>query len=140
MRTVFDGLRALGHDVGSALPYGPATARIRRFLVALAALGPAQRGEAVARFAQRESGAGYRNADQALAAVVERSGRGDARDALAGPLLQLVRTDDELDAVAAPALSALLALLVEDLLPSAQFAALYGSMDGVIPRGSLDPG
>ena len=64
------------------LPYGPATAPIRRFFVALAALEIEPHDAVVRRFAaQSESGA-FLAADATLGEIIERSGRTDARDAL----------------------------------------------------------
>ena len=83
-----------------------------------------------------------------LGETIERSGRTDARDALAGPLLQLVRhprdtgadVDDGLEAldpIAEPALAALLAILVDDLLPAEPRALLYAPFQFVIPYEKL---
>jgi hypothetical protein len=90
----------------------------------------------------------YLKAEAALATAIERSGREAQRDALSGPLLQLVRrpdapeTTDEnaldgLDPVAEPALAALLALLVRDLLAPDEYQALYAVFDDVIPVAEL---
>ena len=132
-------------------PYGPATVSIRRFLVRLASLDPMARDAIVTRFAELADSRAYTVADAALAETIERSGRTDAQDALAGPLLQLVRPrepshlaagdhgpDVALDALAEPALAALLALLVRDLLPSVHFRTLYSPFDESIPAGVLD--
>jgi hypothetical protein len=150
-------------------PYGPSTARIRRFLVRLAALGDVERDAVVQRFGTIVMQRDFAVADAALADLVARSGRGDARDSLAGPLLQIARrratrsirgndapreetvgdaelhaltdaaidTDDDLDPVAEPALAALLALLVDDLLPPPQMRLLYGAFDESIPLSAL---
>jgi len=104
----------------------------------------------------------YHVADAAVGMLIERSGRGDARDALGGPLMAMMRlpspadvdevtattlddaaiaADDEweaLDPMAEPALGALLALLVHDLLSVAQFDVLYEPFALVIPAASLD--
>ena len=143
---------AEGRPAGS--PYGPATAAIRRFLVRLAALDANARDSVVERFAAVASSRAFATADAALAETIERSGRGDAQEALAGPLLQLVRRRDDsapasivgadgedepaLDALAEPALGALLALLVRDLLPPAHFRTLYGAFDVAIPADTPD--
>ncbi len=137
----------------SAQPYGPATPSIRRFLVQLAALGPVARAGVVRVFELAESTPAYRLADAAVGETIERSARTDARDALGGPLLALMRrtgggnashttgADDETDAdalhdldpLAEPALAALLALLVRDLISAEQFAALYAPFAEAIP-------
>lgn len=106
------------------------TARIRQFLVRLAGLGALARKDVVARHLAHVNSADYIAAETALAEVIERSGRTAERDALAGPLMQLlvvsptapddaqaIPSDDlQLDPVAEPALAALLALLVSDLM------------------------
>jgi hypothetical protein len=138
------------------LPYGPHTAAIRRFLVRLAGLGSADRALVVERYAVQVHSTAYQAAEAALAVAIERSGRDAARDALSGPLMQLVRrpvtaaeqdvpTPDEddplsgLDPVAEPALAALLALLVADLLETPQLEALYDAFHDTIPRADVLP-
>jgi hypothetical protein len=154
------GSEPTGGDRPAVAPYGPATASIRRFLVRLAALDDAARETVVARFTAVANSRAFAAADMALAETIERSGRADAQDALAGPLLQLVRRREHtdafpadvsaesaesaegadaegagpaLDALAEPALAALLALLVRDLLPPAQFHLLYSAFADAIP-------
>lgn len=137
----------------SDLPYGPNTAAIRRFLVRLAGLGAADRATVVAVHAAQQHTRAWQSAELALATSIERSGRDPHRDALSGPLLQLVRpapqpagiseaaSDDEifatLDPVAEAALAALLALLVRDLLTAEQCAALYAPFATTIPWSDL---
>jgi hypothetical protein len=137
-----------------ALPYGPETPAIRRFLVRLAGLGGADRRAIVSAWERHSASPAYTVAEAALALVIERSGRESARDALSGPLLQLVRSPahrdgasdatsavasndasdtEALDPVAEPALAALLALLVRDLLDPAAFEALYAACADHIP-------
>ncbi len=136
-------------------PYGPQTAAVRRFLVRLAGLAPTERAAIAARFATVSTTRAFERADAALAEAVERSGRGDARDALSGPLLQLLRrpgsatavpvagrentTDalDDYDPVAEAVLSAALALLVQDLLVPAHFTGLYAACAESIPLEHL---
>jgi len=72
-----------------ALPYGPETAAIRRFLVRLAGLGAADRRAIVQGWRRLTALPAYDRAETTLAQVIERSGREPARDALSGPLLQL---------------------------------------------------
>lgn len=131
-------------------PYGPQTLAIRRFLQHLAAL-PATEWEAIAAgFAAHAAQPAFVRADRALGLVVERAGRETERDAALGPLVQLVRlprpadapppTEDEevpLHPVAEPALAAVLALLVRDLLPEASFAALYAPVAAHVPAERL---
>lgn len=76
------------------------------------------------------------------------SQREELRDALGGPLLQLTRSgrpatpgeqdlDTLVDPVAEPALAALLALLVGDVLPSTALAALYAPLESEIPLDTV---
>lgn len=128
-------------------PYGPNTADIRRFLVRFAGLGVADRAAVVARYAQLSGTPAWQTAESQLATAIERSGREPQRDALSGPLLQLVRpaevmatlsADDalaQLDPVAEPALAALLALLASDLLAAEAVAVLVSPFDGVVGVG-----
>lgn len=128
----------------SERPYGPGTASIRRFLVRLAGLGTLDRAQVVARYETQSRTRTWQAAEAVLATTVERSGREPQRDALSGPLLQLVRPsgavasvdEDEalaqLDPVAEPALAALLALLVKDLLPEDMLTTLLEPFAGVI--------
>ena len=132
------------------LPYGPATAPIRRFFVALAALEIEPHDAVVRRFASQSESGAFLAADATLGEIIERSGRTDARDALFGPLLQLVRDRDvaeeavaeadtpvPLDPIAEPALAALMALLVHDLLSAATLATLYAAFAEAIPLDSV---
>ena len=136
-------------EPGSPGPYGPATPKVRRFLVQLAGLGVTLRAEVVARHAGLAPTSAYAAAEALLGETIERSGRTDARDALAGPLVQLVRHPREtgdvgegfegeaLDPIAEPALAALLAILVDDLLPAEPRALLYAPFQFVIPYEKL---
>jgi hypothetical protein len=143
-------LPAVTDESGSRGPYGPATPTIRRFLVQLAGLGASGRSAALARFDAHVDAPAWLKAERILGDTIERAGRAEARDTLAGPLLQLVRraptdqaaTDsavDEadplagLDPIAEPALAALMALLVRDLLPADVFATLYHPFADEIP-------
>lgn len=157
--------------------YGPNTAAIRRFLVRLAGLGIEARSRVTDAYAAEASTRAWVLAETALATAIERSGREPQRDALSGPLLQLVQRDrgaaapnaaptaapsvarspaeasigeagatdedrvlDTLDPVAEPALAALLALLVCDLLDSAQLARLMAPFEGVIALAEVTTG
>ena len=130
-----------------ALPYGPATAAIRRFFVALAALDLEAHDDVVARFSALSKSAAFSAADATLGEIIDRSGRTDARNALFGPLLQLVRVRDAgegesdapvpLDSIAEPALAALMGLLVHDLLSMEMLATLYAAFADAIPLDSV---
>jgi hypothetical protein len=127
-------------------PYGPATPAIRRFLVHLAALDASAKAKVVSAFDAVSTTRPFALADAALGETIERSGRSQERDALAGPLIALCRRAEamlpadgteqppDLDPIAEPALAALLALLVADLLPARHFDALYAPFADVIPH------
>ena len=131
-----------------AQPYGPETAAVRRFLVRLAGLGATDRATVVARYETIAATRAYEAADARLGEVITRSGRDEARDALSGPLLQLVKrptpdvspaadaeADIALDPIAEPALAALLALMVRDLLDDATVQLLTDAFADTIPAG-----
>lgn len=131
-----------------AQPYGPETAAVRRFLVRLAGLGATDRATVVARYETIAVTRAYEAADARLGEVITRSGRDEARDALSGPLLQLVKrptpdvspaadaeADIALDPIAEPALAALLALMVRDLLDDATVQLLTDAFADTIPAG-----
>jgi hypothetical protein len=116
--------------------------------VQFAGLGADARAEVLTRHHAAVDSREYVAAESLVGETIARAGRTDARDALAGPLLQLVRTthpanpDDDvlstLDPIAEPALAALLALLVADLVPPATLAVLYQPFDSVIPLADAD--
>jgi hypothetical protein len=129
-------------------PYGPQTAAVRGFLVRLAGLGTTDRAAVVARYETIAATPAYEAADTRLGDVITRSGREDARDALSGPLLQLVKrpvtqpmsdaataSEIELKPIAEPALAALLALMVRDLLDDATVRLLTDAFTDTIPLG-----
>jgi hypothetical protein len=125
-------------------PYGPETAAVRRFLVRLAGLGAPDRAAVVARYETVAATRAYEAADARLGEVITRSGREEARDALSGPLLQLVKrpmpeaspeSEIVLEPIAEPALAALLALMVRDLLDDATVRLLTDAFADTIPPG-----
>ena len=101
----------------------------------------------VALYTRQSATPAWHAAETALATAIERSGREPQRDALSGPLLQLVRRPDRPDAppasadealatlepIAEPALAALMALLVQDLLGEAYVRTLYAPFAEIIP-------
>jgi hypothetical protein len=133
----------------STMPYGPHTAAVRGFLVRLAGLGTADRDTVVARHRAIARSRAYEVADTLLGEIIARSGREVARDALSGPLLQLVKrrpspdgspatADDaaseiELEPIAEPALAALLALMVRDLLDAESLRLLTEAFSDTLP-------
>lgn len=135
----------------SAAPYGPNTPAVRRFLQRFAALRPADWDRAARAYAAADGTAALTAADRALAQAVERAGRASERDAVVGPLVQLVRdvplapTVPGGDAalpllppVAEAALAALLALVMRDVLPARAFDTLYAPFADLVPVASLD--
>ena len=134
-------------------PYGPCTALIRKFLVQFAGLGADAKRIVVSAHEARVERVEYQAAETRLGHTIERVGRTEMRDALAGPLMQLVRhvrTDAgvdlregsvkpeadalaELEPIAEAALAALLALMVSDVLPTGDRDVLYSPFATVIP-------
>lgn len=136
---------------GGALPYGPNTPAVRRFLQRFAALGPRDWDQAARAYLAADGTAPLAAADRALAQAVERTGRAAERDAVLGPLVQLVRDAPPapgalggdaaltlIPPVAEAALAALLALVVRDVLPARAFDALYAPFAALIPAAALD--
>lgn len=82
-------------NLRSAVPYGPGTGLIRRFLVRLAALDGSERERITSAYALASEKPRWIQVERRLAALVERSGRQTEQDALAGPMLQLVRLPDQ---------------------------------------------
>ncbi len=156
--TVLHGLAALGHAihwppdaVGPAAPYGPNTPAVRHFLRQLAGLGTSARADVVSRHASTCTTREWHMAETVLGTTIERAGRSDAQQAIAGPLLQLMRRSDapadtraddaaldQLDPIAEPALAALLVLIVADLLPAEVAERLYAPFASVIPWPRAD--
>lgn len=120
-------------------PYGPNTRVIRRFLQRFAALDSASWDRAADLFAEREGTRPFAVADQALGLTIERAGRTVERDAVLGPVLQLVRLPDGTGdhPVAAAVLGAVLALLVQDIIDDGAFGVLYEPFAAPIPIESL---
>jgi hypothetical protein len=122
-------------------PYGPSTPTVRRFLQRFAALDAAAWDTAAADFHAAERTPAFASADQALALAIERSGRVAERDAVLGPLLQLVRPAGGEPAtehpVAAAALGAVLALVVHDVMDAGAFRVLYAPFATLIPLDSV---
>jgi hypothetical protein len=134
-----------------AFPYGPNTPAVRQFLRQLAGLGTGARTDVVTRHTDRCTSRAWQTDETVLGATIERAGRADAQQAIAGPLLQLVRRSDapaatgddvealdHLDPIAEPALAALLVLVVVDLLPPDVAERLYAPFAVVIPWSHAD--
>lgn len=131
------GYTRLAHE---QQPYGPQTAQIRTFLRELAALDVAQHDEVVTRWTAHMATPAFVRADRQLGDVLVRAGREAERDAAAGPLLQMMRSAEAdtsretLDPITEPALAALMALLVRDLLPADSFAAVTSPLREIVHR------
>ena len=132
----------------SRLPYGPNSMLVRRFLQRLAALGVASEQQVVTTYETVTKRTEFWDADSAVAILVAKAGRQTDRDAMAGPLLQLAaskvgsdasaaREAEPLRPIAEPALAALLALMMADLLEPDHFKVLYESFEQTIPFESL---
>ena len=123
----------------AAAPYGPHTARIRRFLQHAAALPAEQWAAAVARYASLSGTTPWVEADYHLGAAIEATGRAAARDALVPPVVRLAaaRGGDE-DAGAEALLGAALALVVSDHLDADLFGTLYAPFEDAIPLARLE--
>lgn len=134
----------------ASAPYGPQTAQVRRFLQRFAALSTAEWDAAARHYAELAGSAAGVAADRDLQRAVERAARTAERDAVLGPLAQLVRVEPgaapsengdapaELHPVAEAALAALLALVTRDVLPARAFATLYAPFAEQIPVPVLD--
>ena len=121
-------------------PYGPNTSRVRRFLVQLAALGEADRNAVCGEYDRLSRTSTWAAAEAELGRIMEASGRSELQTALSGPFLQLVGSGDTEDApgqIAEPALGAVLAIVLSDLLPAEQFTTLYEPFARTIPVSAL---
>jgi len=133
------GLLRLGYTrlALDAQPYGPHTADIRAFLRALAGLSVDAHAQVLDVWARESATTAFARADRVLADTMVRVNREAERDAAAGPLLQMMRSGDDesttLDPIAEPALAALMALVLRDVLPTATFDTLVVSMASTIP-------
>ena len=141
------GLELLGYSrlAIHAQPFGPQSAEIKRFLRDLAALSPEQHDEVCAAWSVLRQTPAFARADRALGEAMVRANREAERDAAAGPLVQMLRleagshdpskaSDDtaNLDPIAEPALAALMALVVRDVLPNDVFAELVRPLSKLV--------
>jgi hypothetical protein len=118
-------------------PYGPQTARVRRFLQQAAALPPAEWEEVVRRYRAACAGTQFVEADYHLGAAVEATGRVAARDALVAPVLRLAEARGGDEAGAEALLGAALALVVSDRLDADLFEVLYAPFAAHVPLARL---
>jgi hypothetical protein len=139
----------------SQMPYGPNTPAVRRFLVDFAGLSQSDLANVVSRYTQLFESAAWQQAERELGRVIVASGRESAQQALAGPLMQLVRRaspatdgdsstdaesdqEPEFDDVAEAALAALLTLLAQDLLSLEQRRTLLAPFADVLPAWRVE--
>lgn len=132
------------------LPYGPNTAVVRRFLQRLAGKPTADCTVAARTYLALQGTPELVTADRLLGAAIERSGRTDARDAVVGPIVQLMSGHQERltgpqgpnapreDDLGEAALAAALALIARDVIPGEAFEVLYRPFNELIPAGDLD--
>ena len=132
----------------ATLPYGPNTAAVRRFLQRLAGKPTSDCTAAARTYLALQSEPDFKTADRILGSAIERSGRTDARDAVVGPIVQLIGGHGErlaaggesvgTDDLAEAALAAALALVARDVIPGSAFDILYKAFDELIPTTELD--
>ena len=133
-------------------PYGPNTPAVRRFLQRLAGK-PASDCIAAARvYLALQGTPELATADRSLGHALETSGRTDARDAVVGPLVQLMSGHADklvsgsdadgvtVDDMAESALAAALALIVGDVVPAQVLEILYRPFAGIIPIQEVEKG
>jgi hypothetical protein len=111
--------------------------------VRLAGLGTTERAKIANRYEQLSTTTQWMTTEAELGNAMSGSGRLDVQEALSGPLMQLVSSrggssdEPELDPVAEPALAAILALAVEDMLSPEQVHILYEPFTDAIPLAEL---
>ena len=136
----------------TALPYGPNTAIVRRFLQRLAGKPATDCAAAGRAYLSLQGTPALIAADRALGQALEGSGRTDARDAIVGPIIQLMsghaaRLESDptlsgisLDDMAEAALAASLGLIAGDIIPADALSVLYQPFAGIIPLESIEEG
>ena len=133
------------------MPYGPNTAAVRRFLQRLAGKPVSDCLAAARTYIELQGSADFRTADRALGHALETSGRTDARDAIVGPLVQLMNGHAPkleaditggltVDDLAEAALAAALGLIVGDVIPATALEVLYRPYAGIIPLEEVEKG
>ncbi len=152
------GLLQLGyHRLASRdQPYGPHTADVRAFLRDLASMSEDAMVVVCGQWERLRSQTEFARADRTLGETIVRADREAERDAAAGPLLRMMRareaarsgadSDDNtadsgrtdtlaeqpLHPISEPALAALMALIVRDLLPREVFAVLTSPLRDIV--------
>jgi hypothetical protein len=123
---------------------------VRRFLQRLAGKPLADCVAAARVYLSLQRTPDFSAADRALGIAIDRGARVDARDAIVGPIVQLMSSHSErlaagreagvtTDDLAEAALGAVLALVARDLMPVPVFEVLYRPYSGIIPVSEVDP-
>jgi hypothetical protein len=131
-------------------PYGPNTAAVRRFLQRLAGKSAADCSGAARAYLSLQATPELVAADRALGRALESSARTDARDAVVGPIIQLMnghaaKLDSDaalsgvsLDDMAEAALAAVLGIIVGDLIAGDALEVLYRPFADIIPIEQIE--
>jgi hypothetical protein len=126
-------------------PYGPNTPAVRRFLQRLAGKPATDCASAARVYLSLQGTPSLRAADRAVGEALESSDRIEARDAVVGPIIQLMNGHAErletdpalsglsLDDLAETALAAVLGLIVGDIIPADALEVLYRPFAEIIP-------
>ena len=133
----------------ASLPYGPNTPAVRRFLQRLAGKPASDCITAARSYIALQETPDFRTADRALGHALESSGRTDARDAIVGPIVQLMsghaaKLDADItggltvDDLAEAALAAALGLIVGDVIPAPVLEVLYEPFAAIIPLADVE--
>ena len=134
----------------SSQPYGPNTPAVRRFLQRLAGKPASDCAAAARTYLSLQGTPALRAADRSLGDALESSDRTDARDAVVGPIIQLMSGHAErlavdpalagvsLDDMAETALAAALGLIVGDILAADALEVLYRPYAGMIPIEDIE--
>jgi len=134
----------------ASLPYGPNTAAVRRFLQRLAGKPASDCITAARTYLSLQGTTDLVAADRTLGHALETSGRTDARDAIVGPIVQLMTGHADkhgiadgtvgvtVDDMAECALGAALGLIVGDVIPASMLEVLYRPFAGLIPLEDIE--
>ena len=134
----------------ATLPYGPNTAAVRRFLQRLAGKPASDCITAARTYLALQGTPELATADRALGHALESSGRTDARDAVVGPIIQLMSGHAEkldlsgvpgemtVEDLAEAALAAALGLIVGDVIPAQMLEILYRPFAEIIPLEGIE--
>ena len=136
----------------SSLPYGPNTAAVRRFLQRLAGKSAADCVAFARAYVALRGTPRFAEADIALGHAIESSDRTGPRDAVVGPIVQLMGghaerlmnepelADVTVDDMAECALAAALGLIVGDIIAGDALELLYRPFADAIPIAEVERG